>query len=78
MRPPREHLKFKKSELEKREGITSDILLSKEFEIEMNVSSNRCISFLKPYLLVFIPTRTLLKLHNLLFLGYFSKYELPS
>jgi len=80
MRPPREHLKFKKSELERREGIASDILLCKEFKIQMNVSNNRCISFLKPHLLVFvfIPTRTLLELDNLLFLGYFSKCELPS
>lgn len=80
MRPAREHLKFKKSELERQEGIKSDILLSKEFKIQMNVRSNRCISFLKPHLLVFvfIPTRTLLELHNVLFLGYFSKCELPS
>ena len=46
----------------------------------MKVRNNRCISFLESHLFVFvfIPIRPLLEPHNLLFLGYFLKFELSS
>ena len=48
----REYLKFKNSEVKRKEGLTSKILLSKDL-MHMKVRNNRCISILKPHLYMF-------------------------
>ena len=49
----REYLKFKNSEVKRKEGMTSEVLLSKDL-MHIKVRNNRCISVLKPYLYMFV------------------------
>ena len=82
----RKHLKFKKSELGRRDGITSEILLSKSFlKMHLKVPNNgvrrSAFSVLKLQLVVFvfshfIPIRTSLELQNLLFFCYFLIFKI--